>query len=187
VSGDNFPNKYFPKRYFPELYFQGGEQNPGSMSASLAGTSSLVGSLSYIDHGQTVIEAPSQSTGGGGAAHWYRGKYRGELRNTIRKALTDLTSAKDKRKRKKVARKVAEIIRPAFDFWPAFPAAVRVELAPLEQMRIQLVRVAYELKAAEDKASQEKLARLLQEYEDRARKIERQEEEMVIATILLAA
>jgi len=186
-GGDHFPDTYFPARYFPERYFQGGSADPNAISASLTATSSLTGSLSYIDHGQVVIEAPSQSTGGGGAAHWYRGKYRGELRNTIRKALTDLTSAKDKRKRKKVARKVAEIIRPAFDFWPAFPAAVKIELAPLEQMRIQLVRVAYELKAAEDKASQEKLTKLLQEYEDRARKIERQEEEAITAILLLAA
>lgn len=188
MAGDHFPDRYFPERYFPERYFQGGTADPNAMSASLSGSGSLVGTLSYIDHSQPVIEAPTQSTGGGGgAAYWYRGKYRGELRKTIRQALKDLSTATSRRKRKKVVRKVAEIIRPKFDFWPVFPEAVRVELAPLEQLRIQLVRVSYELKAAEDKASAERLTKLLQDYEEKAKKIEQQEEEAITAILLLAA
>lgn len=188
MAGDHFPDRYFPERYFPERYFQGGTADPNAMSASLSGSGSLVGTLSYIDHSQPVIEVPTQSTGGGGgAAHWYRGKYRGELRRTIRQALKDLSTATSRRKRKKVVRKVGEIIRPKFDFWPVFPEAVRVELAPLEQLRIQLVRVSYELKAAEDKASAERLTKLLQDYEEKAKKIEQQEEEAIAAILLLAA
>lgn len=185
-GGDQFPDRYFPRRYFPERYFQGGEQDPGAMSASLSGSSVLLGALSYTDNGQAVVTS-SASTGGGGASHWYRGKYRGELRRTIRQALKDLSTATSRRKRKKVVRKVAEIIRPKFDFWPVFPEAVRVELAPLEQLRIQLVRVSYELKAAEDKASAERLTKLLQDYEEKAKKIEQQEEEAITAILLLAA
>lgn len=64
---------------------------------------------------------------------------------------------------------------------------MRVELAPLEQLRIQLVRVSYELKAAEDKASAERLTKLLQDYEEKAKKIEQQEEEAITAILLLAA
>lgn len=187
MAGDHFPDHYFPARYFPERYFQGGQTDANAMSASLTGAGSLVGTLSFIDHGSPVVEAPAQSTGGGGAARWYRGKYRGELRRAITRALGELSTAKDRRKRKKVARKVAEVIRPQFDFWPVFPTSVRVELAPLEQIRIQLVRVAYELKAAEDKTISDRMASLLQQYEDEARKIEQQEEEAVAAILLLAA
>lgn len=186
MSGDHFPDRYFPARYFPERYFQGGAADPNAMSASLTGTGSLVGTLTFIDHGAPVIAGPF-STGGGGAARFYRGKYRGELRRIIGKALSELSTAKDRRKRKKVARKVAEAIRPQFDFWPAFPFAVRVELAPLEQIRVQLVRISYELKAAEDKAKSERLEALLQQYEDAARKIEQQEEDAITAILLLAA
>lgn len=185
-GGDHFPDRYFPEKYFPERYFQGGTADPNAMSASLSATSSLVGTLSYVDGSQPVVSS-SASTGGGGASHWYRGKYRGELRNTIRKALKDLATATSRRKQKKVARKVADVIRPKLDFWPAFPEAVRVELAPLEQLRIQLVRVSYELKAAEDKALAERLTKLLQDYEEKAKKIEQQEEEAITAILLLAA
>ena len=192
-GGDHFPDRYFPERYFPERYFQGGTGDPNAMSASITATSSLVAVVSFIDHNQSVVEVPLQSTGGGGAARWYRGKYRGELRGVIRRALGDLRGASDRRKRKKIARKVAAVIRPSFDFWPAFPVAVKSELQPLELVRVQLMRISLEIKAAEDKVASEdklfadRLSAILQEYETKARKIEQEQEEMVIATILLAA
>lgn len=193
-GGDQFPDRYFPRRYFPERYFQGGDQNPGSMSASLSGSSSLIGVIGYVDNSQPVVSSFASTGGGGAANRWYRGKYRGELRRSIRRALGELSGVTDRRKRKKIARKVAETIRPALDFWPVFPAAVKAELEPLELIRIKLVRIAYEIKAteakvmAEDKALAQRLADALQEYEDRVKKVERQqEEEIIVATLLLAA
>ncbi len=125
-------------------------------------------------------------TGGGGSAsggsgYWYTGKYKGELKRAITRAIRSLSQTTEKRKRKRVIRKVARVYAPEMDL----PIPAWVE--PIDRIRIEIVRVAYELKAAEDKASQEKLDRLLQEYEDRERKIERQEEEAITAILLLAA
>lgn len=133
---------------------------------------------------------PTGGGGGGGSgysggAHFYIGKHKGELRRAIKSALKTLSTTKDKRKRKRVTRKIAETIASDFAF---APMVVQVrEIVPLEALRIQLVRVSYEMKAAEDKAASNKLTKLLQDYEEKARKIEQQEEEAITAILLLAA
>lgn len=42
---DHYGDKFFPPSYFPAGYFQGGEQNPGAMSASLSGSASVAATI----------------------------------------------------------------------------------------------------------------------------------------------
>ena len=46
---DSFADKYYPPWYFPPGYFQGGEQDPGAMSASLSGAGAVSASVSVAD------------------------------------------------------------------------------------------------------------------------------------------
>lgn len=124
-------------------------------------------------------------TGGGGSAsggsgHWYTGKYKGELKAAITRAIRTLSKTTDKRKRKRIIRKVAEVFVPEMVSVPTW-------IAPIDQIQIQIVLVSRELKAAEDRAATQKLSQLLQDYEEKAKKIEQQEEEAIAAILLLAA
>jgi hypothetical protein len=49
---DHFAERYWSTWYWTARYFQGGEQNPGAMSASLSGAGSIAAGLSVL--------APSQ-------------------------------------------------------------------------------------------------------------------------------
>jgi len=49
---DHYGDKFFPPSYFPAGYFQGGEQNPGAMSASLSGSADVAATLDF-----TIVSA----------------------------------------------------------------------------------------------------------------------------------
>ncbi len=65
---DYFSDRYFPPSYFPAGYFEGGQQNPGAMSASLAGAGSAVGTLTA-----TQATAGGRASAASGSGH-YRGR-----------------------------------------------------------------------------------------------------------------
>jgi hypothetical protein len=49
---DHFAERYWSTRYWTARYFQGGEQNPGAMSASLSGAGSIAAVLSASEPSQ---------------------------------------------------------------------------------------------------------------------------------------
>jgi hypothetical protein len=49
---DHFADRYWSTRYWTARYFQGGEQNPGAMSASLSGAGSIAAILSASEPSQ---------------------------------------------------------------------------------------------------------------------------------------
>lgn len=55
---DHFADRYWPPGYYPTGYFQGGEQNPGAMSANLSGGGAVSAAL-------TAPAVVSVSAGGG--------------------------------------------------------------------------------------------------------------------------
>lgn len=57
---DHFSDRFWSTRFWSTRYFQGGEQNPGSMQASLSGSSSVSAALSYqSDQPPVIVRLPA--------------------------------------------------------------------------------------------------------------------------------
>ena len=129
----------------------------------------------------TVVTPPTQSTGGGpfGGMAWYDRKYRKQIRATIESVLEELNSTDDRRKKKRILRKAKAQVVEAVNFEaPRVPLV----LAPLEEVRLQLLQATLELAPIE-----EQLVKLMNDYKTNLRSIERNEEEAILAILLLAA
>jgi len=133
------------------------------------------------------VEQPPDtgSTGGGGAAQWYRGKYRNDIRKAILAAAKLLPEKIDKRKRKRVARKVAKAMASEPLFIPVQQIVV-ADVLPLELVRLQISLLATELKDFSDKKAK-KLTELLAAYDHEVKALDRRDEEEAIAIILAIA
>jgi len=128
-----------------------------------------------------VVTTPTQSTGGGpfGGMAWYDRKYRKQIRATIEGVLHDLNSTDDRRKKKRILRKAKAQVVEAVNFEAL---QVPLVLLPLEEVRLQLLQATLELVPIE-----EQLVKLMNDYKTNLRSIERNEEEAILAILLLAA
>jgi hypothetical protein len=95
---DHFADRYWGTRYWTARYFQGGEQAPGAMQASLAGSGSV---SALLTSGQEATR-PAQQYGGGnraGAPMWP-----GALESLLKKK---------KPKKAEVIEEIAEVVEQA--------------------------------------------------------------------------
>lgn len=138
-------------------------------------------------------ETPTVTTGGGGAAQFYRGRYRRDIRKAIRRALDDLSGVRSSRSRKRRVRRIATQFVAEFDFdMPSAALVAMPDVAMLEPIRLQILQTGLALRQKEieadvARAKAEEMGRLFAAYEAEVARIEREEEEEALALILSIA